>query len=193
MAQQIPLLFVSITPIMKILYVFVILFCLLLEWYLGSTAFILSRQKMGRLDHLTEGERGRHRNQTWRMHTESQSPCSMSRSWYSKQWLTPSSVPLKSDSDPPEQKLLLVARCLCGNLKMWFSVEHLQYSKMLLFLLSLPFIYSEPGRLTWVTRSYFCFFLLLFLTKQMYDKRTEYLCSQKQPAQFQILELQCKN
>lgn len=35
-----------------------------------------------------------------------------------------------------------------GKLKMWFSVEGLQYSKMLLFLLSVPFTCSESGLLT---------------------------------------------
>lgn len=75
MAQQIPLNFVDTIPIMEIVFIFVILFCFPLKWHLGSTTFIMSRQKLGRLDHLADRERGRHKNQTWRMHMESQSPC----------------------------------------------------------------------------------------------------------------------
>lgn len=120
---------------------------------------------------------------------ESQSPCQCLKADNSMQWLTPSSVPLKSDPDPPQQKLLLGARCLCntkkdakkGNLKMWFSVEGLQYSKMLLFLLSLPFIYSETGQLTRVAISYFCFFLQLFLqSKCMIKGQSTYVLKNKQ-------------
>lgn len=195
-AQQIPLNFVGTLPIMEIVYTFIILFCLPLKWHLGSTAFIMSRQnwegwatwQKGR----EEGTETKPGGFTWRDRA-----LSTSRSWYSMHWLTPSSVPLKSDSDPPEQKLLLEARCLCnakkGNLRMWFSPEGLWYSKMLLFLLSLPFIYSEPGLLIWVTRSYFCLFSPTVFTNQMYNKRTEYLCFQKQAAWFTILELPCKN
>lgn len=121
---------------------------------------------------MTQGERkgAGHRNCTWRMHIDIQSPCQCLEANTAMEWLT-RSVILKTETAPPERKLLLGARCCCntkkntkkGNLKLWFSVEGLQYSKMLLFLLSVPFLYSESGLLTWVTRNYFCFFLQLVL------------------------------
>lgn len=136
------------------------------------------------------GEKGERRAQKPSLedaHGESE-PLSVSRSWYSMHWHQALSH-WNQTLTPPKQKLLPGARCLCntkkdakkGNLKMWFSVEGLQYSKMLLFLLSLPFIYSEPGLLTWVTRSYFCFFLQLFLqSKCMIKGQSAYVLKNKQ-------------
>lgn len=132
---------------------------------------IMSRQKLGRLGHLAEGERGGHRNQTRRMHMQSQSPCqcleadTQCSGWHQalshwNQALIPQSKSFCLGQDAFAIQRRMQRR---RNLKMWFSIEGPQYSKMLLFLLSLPFIYSEPGLLTWVTRSYFCFFLQLFL------------------------------
>jgi len=89
------------------------------------------------------------------MRTDVQSPCECLEPNTATERLT-RSVPLKTETAPPERKLLLGARCRCnakkdikkGNLKMWFSVEGLQYSKLLLFLLSVPFMCSESGLLT---------------------------------------------
>jgi len=50
MARQSPFQFVSIIPIMKIAYAFVIAFLSSPEQHLGSTAHIRSIQKLGRLE-----------------------------------------------------------------------------------------------------------------------------------------------
>lgn len=149
-----------------------------LECHLGSTAFIMSIQKLGRLEYVAQlgswrGERkgARPRNHTWRMHIDIQSPCQCLEANTPMGWLTTKSITLKTETAQPQQKLLLGVRCCCntkkdakkGNLKMWFSVEGLQYSKMLLFLSSVPLMCSESGLLTWVTRHYFCFFFQLVL------------------------------
>lgn len=167
MAQESPFQCVTIIPIPKIVYASIIallssprkspwLHCLYYKHTkTGKAGRVGTTQELKGREEVAE-----HQNSIWRIHIDIQSPCQCLEANTAAERLT-RSIALKTETAPPEWKLLLGVRCCCntkkdtkkGNLKMWFSFGGLQYSKMLLFLLSVPFMCSESGLPTWLTRN----------------------------------------
>lgn len=148
----------------------------------------MSREKLGRLDHLAEGERGRHRSQTWRMHMESQSPCQCLKAdtqctgWHQalshwNQTLTPQSKSscLGQDAFAIQRRMQRRGTSKCGSLLKDYSTVRCCYF-CCHFLL---YIQSQVCLLEW--QEVFCFFLQLFFqSKCMIKVQSTYVPKNKQ-------------